>query len=102
MVAKGEVGGSGLDWEFGVSRCKLLHVEWICNEVLFYSTGNYIQSLGIENDGPYYEKKNIYIYNIYTYTYIYDWVTKKYSRNWHNPVNQLFLIKFKKFKMIIN
>ena len=26
-------GGSGMDWEFGVSRCKLLHLEWINNEV---------------------------------------------------------------------
>ena len=29
MVARGEGGGSGMDWEFGVSRCKLLHLEWI-------------------------------------------------------------------------
>ena len=21
----------GMDWEFGVSRCKLLHVEWVRN-----------------------------------------------------------------------
>ena len=21
-------GGSGMDWEFGVNRCKLLHLEW--------------------------------------------------------------------------
>ena len=27
----------------GVSRCKLLYIEWINNEVLLYSTGNYIQ-----------------------------------------------------------
>ena len=26
-------GESGMDWEFGVSRCKLLHLEWISNEV---------------------------------------------------------------------
>ena len=42
---------SGMDWEFGVGRCKLLHLEWINNEVLLYSSGNYIQSLGIEHDG---------------------------------------------------
>ena len=29
-----------MDGEFGVGRCKLL--EWISNEVLLYSTGNYI------------------------------------------------------------
>ena len=38
-------GGSGMDWEFGLSRGKLLHLEWISNEVLLYSTGNYISSL---------------------------------------------------------
>ena len=27
-------GGSGMDWEFGVSRCKLFHLEWISNEIL--------------------------------------------------------------------
>ena len=35
--------GRGMDWEFGVSRCKLLYTEWINNKVLLYSTGNYIQ-----------------------------------------------------------
>ena len=29
-------GGSGMDWEFGVGRCKLLHMEWISNEILLY------------------------------------------------------------------
>ena len=72
---------SGMDWEFGVGKCKLLHLEWISNEVLLYSTGNYIQSLGIEYDGRQYE--NMYIY-------IYDWVTMLYSRNRHNAVNQLY------------
>ena len=44
-------GGSGMNWELGVSRCKLLHLEWIGNEVLLYSTGNYIQSLVMDHDG---------------------------------------------------
>ena len=51
VVAKGEKRVSGTDWEFAGSRCKLLHVEWLSNEVLLYSTGNYIQSLGIDHDG---------------------------------------------------
>ena len=38
----GEGGGSGMDWEFEVSRCKLLHLEWISNEIWLYSTGNSI------------------------------------------------------------
>ena len=34
-------GGSGMDWESGVNRCKLLPLEWTSNEILLYSTGNY-------------------------------------------------------------
>ena len=30
----GRGGGGGRDWEFGISRCKLLHTEWIDNKVL--------------------------------------------------------------------
>ena len=43
--------GRGMDGEFGVGSCKLLHLEWISTEVLQYSTGSYIQSLGIDHDG---------------------------------------------------
>ena len=39
---QGGGGRSGMDWESGVNRCKLLHMEWVNNEVLHYSTGNYI------------------------------------------------------------
>ena len=46
VVAKGEAGGrgrwSGMDWEFGVNKCILLPLEWISNEILLNSTGNYI------------------------------------------------------------
>ena len=38
-----EGGGGGKGWEFGVSRCKLVYIEWINNKVLLHSTGNYIQ-----------------------------------------------------------
>ena len=44
-------GENGMDWEFEVNRCKLLHLECISNEVLLYGTGNYIHSSGIEHDG---------------------------------------------------
>ena len=40
MIANGERGGCGIDWEFGVSGCKLLHLEWMGNEVLLYSSRN--------------------------------------------------------------
>ena len=72
MVAKGEGGGSGMDREFGIGRWKLLYLEWISNEILLYSTGDYIQSLVVEYDRRKYEKKNVYMY---------DWVTVLYSRN---------------------
>ena len=57
MVAKGEVVGGGNDLEFGISRCKLLHMGWI-NKVLLNSTGNDIQYLVI----TYNEKEYIYVY----------------------------------------
>ena len=44
----------------GLSRHKLLHLEWISNEGLQYSTGNYIQSHVMEHDRRY-EKKNVYM-----------------------------------------
>ena len=42
MVAKGVGGGGGMNWESGISRCKLLYVEWQNNKVLLYRTDNYI------------------------------------------------------------
>ena len=51
VVAKGEVGESGMDWKFGVSRYKLVHLECINSEILLHTTGNYIQSFGIVHDG---------------------------------------------------
>ena len=43
-------GGSGMDWEFGVNRCKLVPLKWINNKILLYSTGYYIWSLMMEHD----------------------------------------------------
>jgi len=53
-------GGSGRHWEFGVTRCKLLPLEWINNEILLQSTGNYVWSLVMEEDNV--RKKNGYMY----------------------------------------
>ena len=58
---KGEEGGRGMDWEFGVSRCKVLHLKRINNKDLLRRTGNYIHSPGINHDGK--EHKNEYIYH---------------------------------------
>ena len=40
MAAKEERSGGGMEWDFGVSRCKLLYIGWINSKVLLYSTGN--------------------------------------------------------------
>ena len=32
-----------MDWEFGISKYKLLQIEWKNNKVLLYSTGNNTQ-----------------------------------------------------------
>ena len=51
-----------MDWEFGVSRCELLYIEWI-NKVLLYSTGNYSQYPVIHHNGKEYEKEYVlYVY----------------------------------------
>ena len=49
--SQGERGGSGMDGEFGVGGYKLLHLEWVSNGALLYSTGNDVQSFGLEHDG---------------------------------------------------
>ena len=51
---KGEVG-QGWTWSLGLgdANCNL-HTEWINNKVLPYSTGNYIQSPGINHNGKEY------------------------------------------------
>ena len=41
----------------GVNRCKLLHVEWMDNRVLLYSTRNDMQYPGIKHDGKNIRKK---------------------------------------------
>ena len=44
------------DWEFGISRYKLLYIGWINHKVLLYSTGNCIQYTVINHNGKEYEK----------------------------------------------
>ena len=50
-----------MDWELGVGRCKLLHLVWINNKALLYSTGNYIQSPGTNHNGKEYKKKRMQV-----------------------------------------
>ena len=62
-------GEGGKDWEFGISRCKLVYMGWINNKVLFCSTGNSSQYPVISHSGKEYEKEYMEI------------VTLLYSRN---------------------
>ena len=50
QLSQGE-GGRGMDREFGVSGCKLLHLERRNNKVLLDRTGKCTQSFVIEHKG---------------------------------------------------
>ena len=41
-LPRGSRGEGGMDWEFGISRCKPLYIERINDKVLLYRAGNYI------------------------------------------------------------
>ena len=60
-LPRGKEGAGGKDWEFGISRCKLVYIRWINNKVLPYSIGNYIQYPVINHNGKEYEKEYIYV-----------------------------------------
>ena len=38
-------GGWEMDWECGISRCKLVYIEWINNKVLLNSQGTILNIL---------------------------------------------------------
>ena len=50
-----------MEWEFGVSRCKLLHTGWVTNKVLRQSTGNCIQHPVINHNGKRFKKEYMYV-----------------------------------------
>ena len=54
-----------------VSRCKLLHTEWVNHKILLYNTGNYIEYPVINQT-----RKE---YNDYTHVYNFDILL--YGRN---------------------
>ena len=63
MVANGEGIWRGLDLEFGISRWKLISIEWI-NTVLLYSTKSPIQYPMINHNGKEYEEECVkYMHN---------------------------------------
>ena len=61
MVVTKVGGRGGKDWEFGISRDKLLHTGWTNNKVLLYSVRNYIQYPGINHNGKEFKKEYICI-----------------------------------------
>ena len=80
-----------MDGEYGLGRCKLLHLEWISNGVLLYSTGNYVQSLGLSHDGRWYEKKIMCIY-VWLDHFVVQQKLKEYC-----ILTLKFFLKFKRF-----
>ena len=107
---QGERWWEEMDWEFGISRCKLLYIECINNKVLLYSRENCIQYPMINHNGKEYKKECLcihmyiciyicmcvciwmYVY-IHIYLYIYNWITLLCSRHYHIIVNQLYFNK---------
>ena len=61
MVAKGEEerGGEGKDWEFGISRCKLLYREWINTRSYCIAQGTIFNILVKNHKGKKYEKEYV-------------------------------------------
>ena len=57
-----------MDWEFGVSRSKLLPVEWINNKVLLYSIYWRLYSI-FWDKWKKYKKKCIYVCKRVTFLY---------------------------------
>jgi len=56
LVGRGWMGR--MDWEFGVTRCKLLYTGWINYKVLLDSTGTLLNPV-INHNG----KECVYKYN---------------------------------------
>ena len=60
-VAKGEERKAGKEWEFGISRGKLLYIGWINNKLLLWSTGNNTQYAVTNHNGKEYIRTHTYI-----------------------------------------
>ena len=100
-LPRNKKGGRGMDWEFGVGRYKLLHLEYRNGKVLLYSTGNYIQYSVINHSIKECGKDVcvwtyicvcvcIYIY-IHTYIYIYlnhFAIHQKLIQHWKSTILQ--------------
>ena len=98
-------------WEFGISRCKLLHwmdiyielmsIEWINSKVLLYNTGNHIQYPVINHNGKKIQKRMYMCIYIYICMYV-KWKSlshvQLFETPWNSPgqntgVGSLFLLQ---------
>ena len=61
--------------EFGISRYKLLHIKYITNKDLLYSTENCTQYLAITYNVRKYSK------NVYIYIHMHNWIGLLYTWN---------------------
>ena len=52
-----EKWGEGINYEFGISKYKLLYIEQVNNKDILYNTGNYTQYLVITYNGRESEKE---------------------------------------------
>ena len=63
-LPKRNTGEGLIEWEFGLSRCKLLCLGWINSKVLLYSSGSNIQYPVIKHNGEEHEQECISVYNL--------------------------------------
>ena len=64
----------GRDWEFGISKCKLVYIGWINKKVILNSMGNYIQYPVINCNGNN-MKMNISMYITESFCYLAEFNT---------------------------
>lgn len=48
-----------MDGELGLVCANYIHLEWVSNGMLLYSTGSYVQFPGIDNDGIWSKRGNV-------------------------------------------
>ena len=75
-----------MDWEFGISRCKLPYIEWINNKVLLYSAENCIQYPVISHNGK--QNKKSYIHAQLNHFALW-WKLTQHWKSTHTSIKQI-------------
>jgi len=87
------VTGRGIGWYLGISKCKLLYIEWINNMSYCIAQGtrfNIMWQIIMEQN----MKKCVCVYMcVCVCVYVYNWIILLYSRNEYNIINQLYINK---------